>query len=104
MFWKMSIDLSYPLVPSMGHHDPLDGLVTYAQLRETQEKDLEKSPDLDLTAELAEMVRMCQHQNWETDDSLGLGGLMTDAYRAAQLSLTGQDLPPICRLGCWRPL
>lgn len=25
MYWKMSIDLSRPLVPSMGHHDPLDG-------------------------------------------------------------------------------
>ncbi|MFN2168952.1 MAG: hypothetical protein ACK2U9_22180, partial [Anaerolineae bacterium] len=24
MFWEMSIDLSRPLVPSMGHHDPLD--------------------------------------------------------------------------------
>jgi len=32
MFWKMSIDLSRPLVPSMGHHDPLDGFITYYQL------------------------------------------------------------------------
>ena len=29
MYWKMSIDLTRPLVPSMGQHDPLDGLVTY---------------------------------------------------------------------------
>jgi len=94
MFWKMSTDLSFPLVPSMGHHDPLDGLITYAQLRETREKDPEKSPDLDLTAELAEMARMCQHQDWKTDDPLGLGGLMSDAYRAAQLSASGRDLPP----------
>ena len=35
MYWKMSIDLSYPLVPSMGLHDPLDGLVTYSQLQAT---------------------------------------------------------------------
>ena len=35
MCWKMSIDLSRPLVPSMGHHDPLDGLVTLVQLRTT---------------------------------------------------------------------
>ena len=48
MVWKMSTDLSFPLLPSMGHHDPLDGLITYAQLRETREKDPEKSPDLDL--------------------------------------------------------
>ena len=33
MVWKMSIDLTYPLVASMGHHDPLDGLITYRELR-----------------------------------------------------------------------
>jgi hypothetical protein len=94
MFWKMSTDLSFPLVPSMGQHDPLDGFITYAQLRKTLEKDPKKNPDLDLTAELAEMARMCQHQDWKTDDPLGLGGLMSDAYRAAQLSASGKDLPP----------
>ena len=94
MYWKMSIDLSSPLVPSMGQHDPLDGLITYAQLRESAEKDPEKNPDLDLTAELAEMARMCQAQDWQTDDPLGLGGLLSDAYRAAQLSVSGKDLPP----------
>ena len=35
MYWKMSIDLSYPLVMSMGQHDPLDGYVTYNKLRAT---------------------------------------------------------------------
>jgi hypothetical protein len=94
MYWKMSIDLSFPQVPSMGHHDPLDGFMAYAQLRETGEKDPEKNPDLDLAAELAEMARMCQHQHWETEDPLGIGGLMSDAYRAAQLSASGGDLPP----------
>jgi len=28
MFWKMSVDLSRPLVPSEGNLDPYDGLVT----------------------------------------------------------------------------
>ena len=32
--WKMSTDLSRPLVTSMGQHDPLDGFVTCAQLEE----------------------------------------------------------------------
>ena len=32
MFWKMSTDLTRPLVPSMGQHDPLDGFVTYHEL------------------------------------------------------------------------
>jgi hypothetical protein len=35
MYWKMSIDLSQPLAPSMGQHDPLDGLITYEQLLAT---------------------------------------------------------------------
>lgn len=33
LHWKMSIDLSRPLVPAMGQHDPLDGLITYYQLQ-----------------------------------------------------------------------
>lgn len=39
MYWKMSIDLSSPLVPSMGQHDPLDGLITYLQLQATAPLD-----------------------------------------------------------------
>ena len=33
MVWKMSVDLCRPLVPTMGHHDPLDALVTYLELQ-----------------------------------------------------------------------
>ena len=33
MVWKMSIDLSRPLVDAQGQHDPLDGLVTCLELR-----------------------------------------------------------------------
>ena len=32
LHWKMSIDLSRPLVPSMGQHDPLDGFLIYNRL------------------------------------------------------------------------
>jgi len=35
MFWKMRVDLSAPLVPSMGQHDPLDGLLTCLALEQT---------------------------------------------------------------------
>jgi hypothetical protein len=31
----MSVDLSRPLVPSMGQHDALDGFITCTQLRTT---------------------------------------------------------------------
>lgn len=82
MHWKMSIDLRRPLVPSMGHHDPLDGLVTYLQLR-ADRSDASAGPDLD--AELAEMMAIADERDWTTDDPLGLGGLMTDAWRLDQL-------------------
>ena len=39
MYWKMSIDLSRPLMASMGQHDPLDGFVTYNELQATAAKD-----------------------------------------------------------------
>ena len=35
MVRKISIDLTPALVNSMGHHDPLDGLITYTQLQAT---------------------------------------------------------------------
>lgn len=74
MHWKMSIDLSRPLVATMGQHDPLDGLVTCLQL---------KAPELE--TEIADFAAMVEGAQLETDDPLGLGGLFTDAYRLEQL-------------------
>jgi hypothetical protein len=85
MYWKMSIDLCYPLVPSMGHHDPLDGFITYNQLQATAAKTSGKSARTDLHAEIADMDRICEGKNWTTDDPLGIGGLLFDACRVAQL-------------------
>ena len=87
MYWKMSIDLSYPLVPSMGLHDPLDGLITYSQLQ-TATEDPGKSTE-DLRAEVADMADMCKGKSWATDDPLGIGGLLSDAFRMAQLMMKG---------------
>ena len=56
MYWKMSIDLSRPLVLSMGHHDPLDGFVTYNELQATAMKDPEKSTGRDLRGEIAFII------------------------------------------------
>ena len=50
MYWKMSIDLSRPLVLSMGHHDPLDGFVTYNELQANAARDFGKSMVRDLHA------------------------------------------------------
>lgn len=84
MYWKMSIDLSYPLVSSMGHHDPLDGLVTYHQIRATAAGLSHKSvPDLD--SEIADMELLCKGKKWVTNDPLGLGGLLCHAYIILQL-------------------
>jgi len=89
MYWKMSIDLTRPLVPSMGHHDPLDGFVTYNELQATAAKDPEKSTGRDLRAEIADMADICEGKSWATDDPLGIGGLLFDAYRVAQLIASG---------------
>jgi hypothetical protein len=87
MYWKMSIDLSYPLVPSMGHHDPLDGLITYLELQTGSLGDSEGSAGL--TGEITDMAAICRGKDWTTDDPLGIGGLLSDAYRAAQMIAGG---------------
>ena len=85
MYWKMNIDLSRPLVPSMGHHDPLDGFVTYVELQATAAEAPEKSMEKNLRAEIADMADICEGKSWATDDPLGIGGLLSDACRVAQL-------------------
>lgn len=78
--WKMSIDLSHPLVPSSGLHDPLDGLVTCLALRKDH-----KDGSTELDAIIEELHRFCRGVAWGTDDPLGIGGLLFDAGRMAQL-------------------
>jgi hypothetical protein len=84
MYWKLSIDLSYPLVSSTGFHDPLDGLVTYTQLQATAAMDPEGSTG-DLQGEIADMTVLCKGRHWASDDPLGIGGLLCDAFLVAQL-------------------
>lgn len=88
MYWKMSIDLSYPLVASMGQHDPLDGLITYQQLQATAVKLANSHAENSMGAEIAEMTAMCEGMTWTTDDPLGIGGLLSDACRLAQLMIS----------------
>jgi hypothetical protein len=86
MYWKMSIDLSRPLISSMGQHDPLDGFITYNQLQAVASEDPACG---DLKAEIADMFRICEGKEWATDDPLGIGGLLSNAYEVAQLVLNG---------------
>ena len=91
MYWKMSIDLSRPLVASMGHHDPLDGLITYYELSGNMGA---KDPGPDLKTEIDELAPLCRNRDWSTDDPLGLGGLLADAYRVGQLTVKGAITAP----------
>jgi hypothetical protein len=87
--WKMSIDLTRPLVASMGQHDPLDGFVTAVQLQATARElgNLSEGPDLeDVVADLATLLR---EEDWATEDPLGLGGVLVDACRVDRLIRLG---------------
>jgi hypothetical protein len=90
LYWKMSIDLSGPQVPSMGHHDPLDGLLTFQQL---QSGGTDRTA-CDLSPEIGDLAKLCAGCHWDTDDPLGLGGLMCDAFRLAHLLAEGAAHEP----------
>jgi hypothetical protein len=91
MIWKASIDLSRPLVPSMGHHDPLDGFVTSIELEATA-RTFDLAPLPRLEGQAADFAQMLDRQALATSDPLGLGGLLVDACRLAQLERASQDL------------
>jgi hypothetical protein len=86
MHWKMSVDLSRPLVPSMGLHDPLDGLVTCLQLEATASLMPLPPPAPNLEEPIAQLAAMVETSALATADPLGLGGLLGDAARLAQLA------------------
>ena len=88
MHWKMSIDLSRPLVPSMGQHAPLDGWITSVQLT-TGGGCATTAEAGELQAAASDFASMAGAGTLVTEDPLGLGGLLTDAVRVAQLMARG---------------
>lgn len=93
--WKMSIDLSRPLVPSTGQLDALDGFVTIAVLQATEGATSAGSGG-DLSRARADLRRMCDNATWITSDELGIGGLLTEVGHLARLTAAGQvDDPAI---------
>jgi hypothetical protein len=88
MVWKMSIDLSRPLVDSQGQHDPLDGLVTCLQLRHAASVVGEPAA-ADLDRQIAALATICADLPLTTADPLGIGGLLTAAHTLAQLARAG---------------
>ncbi|MCG6985602.1 MAG: hypothetical protein LJE61_10465 [Thiocapsa sp.] len=88
LVWKMSIDLSRPLVGSQGQQDPLDGLVTCLELQHAAATlDGPGAPSLD--RQIAGLSAMCATQPLSTADPLGIGGLLTAAHALAQLTSAG---------------
>lgn len=84
MVWKMSIDLSRPLVASMGHHDPLDGYLTARSLQATAAAMGITDEGPDLGPAVADYGKMLVDGNLATSDPLGLGGLLMDAFGLEQ--------------------
>jgi hypothetical protein len=85
VYWKMSTDLSRPLVPAIGLHDALDGFLSF---REVQHAIVKVSGDAESNGlgEASEaLFALCEHGQWVTDDPLGIGGLLFDACRLCQL-------------------
>jgi hypothetical protein len=89
MHWKMSIDLTRALVPSMGQHDPLDGYLSNLQLRATAAALPQPAAGPDLEDETRQYAVLLKRGELATTDPLGLGGLLIDAYRVQQLMQQG---------------
>jgi hypothetical protein len=85
VYWKMSIDLSRPLVAASGLHDALDGSITLREAQHAAAKAPANADLPDLSAAVDSLAVLCRTQDWTTDDPLGLGGLLFDACRLCQL-------------------
>lgn len=80
LYWKMSTDLSRPLVNSQGFQDPLDGLICSLQV-------LDIFPDKrsELNYLLSEFKALCFDRSWKSRDALSAAGLLLNALKAASV-------------------
>jgi len=70
----------------MGAHDPLDGYLTALECK------MMASDKRDFTEYLENLEAICKGKNWKTTDPLGLGGLLLNTVRSAELE-SHTDLP-----------
>lgn len=91
IYWKMSVDLSRPLVPTRGAHDPLEGLLSAYQARKAANLRLPEFQNY-----ISQLQGLCKATDWLTNDPLGLGGLLINVIRAAELK-DDVDLPDAVR-------
>ena len=96
IYWKMSTDLSRPLVPAMGLHDALDGFVTLCEVQHAIVKVSDDAETHGFGEAGKALFALCEHGQWATEDPLGIGGLLFDACRLCQL--VGQKNGPELRL------
>jgi hypothetical protein len=85
VYWKMSTDLSRPLVPATGLHDALDGLITFREAQHALANSPANAAETDLGSAIESLSALCQTQQLASADPLGLGGLLFDAGRLYQL-------------------
>ncbi|MFO7895107.1 MAG: hypothetical protein R6U63_15445 [Longimicrobiales bacterium] len=94
LYWKMSIDLSRPVVPSMGQHDALDGYVTLSTLRDGSRGEdatdlrstLDEAAAAALDGAIDRLAAMVEGTELATNDPLGAGSLLTDASLLARIT------------------
>jgi hypothetical protein len=109
IYWKMSLDLTRPLVASMGQHDALDGFATYARVRAVHRRlapggrgagvtadacaTAGASPPRSVLADHIETLRaICAAPgaSFATVDTLGIGGVLCAAHELIDLVAAGE--------------
>jgi hypothetical protein len=86
IYWKMSTDLSRPLTFAMGLHDALDGFITFREVQHAGSKMRPKTAVQGLIPAIEALSKLCRNRDWVTNDPLGIGGLLFDAYRLSLLT------------------
>lgn len=70
----------------MGHHDPLDALLTYLDIDTAPPAEDTETADVPrLGREIAEAAALCEGIDCTTQDALGIGGLLIDCARLARM-------------------
>jgi hypothetical protein len=104
MVWKMSVDLSHPLVPSEGNLDPVKGLAVFRLLQAT---DTDQSNALESEINDYEKIVQTKWRAYRSQDPLDLGMTLWTAHWFAEeeewaAGLTGRakdDLNRLFRVG-----
>src|SRR5262249_42896526 len=92
MYWKMSIDLTRPLVVSSGQHDALDGWVACARLLHDARLAGDGAHAPALRSAVIDLASTIQLRALPTSDPLGIGALLV---AARQLAALDPPSPPV---------